>query len=385
MNKPFDEVASDKEQSKKTVRPNIVCMGDITPRSVRWLWQGRIAAGRISLIVGQPGGGKSFVTCDMAARVSTGTDWPDGSPCDVGCVLFVTAEDDPADTIRPRLDACGADTTRIHLLAGALVRRADGNDDEIMFSLSELRILEEALEHIPDCRLIVIDPIGSFMGGKTDAHRDNEVRSLLAPLAKLAERTGVAVVMVAHNRKSTASSADDTVLGSRAFTGLARSVWHLMRDPEDRHRRYLLAGKSNLAAESEGLAFSISGNPACVHWEEEAVSMSADDGMAAAQAAQQQQTNPKAIDGAIEWLTDRLSRGDEEANSLKNDAERAGHKSRTIDRAAQVVVKRRYRVGGKHGPMWWSTKSVRQENISSPENFLGELTENGELTNEPKH
>jgi putative DNA primase/helicase len=95
--------------------PIITCLADIEPREVAWLWQGRIPLGRITLLVGRPGEGKSFLTTDMAARVTSGTPWPDGSDCPQGSVVFIAAEDDPADTIRPRLDAHGADVGRLDL------------------------------------------------------------------------------------------------------------------------------------------------------------------------------------------------------------------------------------------------------------------------------
>ena len=116
-------------------------------------------------------------------RVSTGTPWPDGSHCERGSVLFITAEDDPGDTIRPRLDAHRADVSRIHLLAGTLTSDKKGEDREIRFTLQDVGVLEATLDMLPDCRLIVIDPIGSFLGGRTDAHRDNQVRGVLAPVA----------------------------------------------------------------------------------------------------------------------------------------------------------------------------------------------------------
>src|SRR5690606_14589208 len=126
----------------------------------------------------------------------------------------------------------------------------------------------------------VVDPIGSFLGGNTDAHRDNEVRGVLAPVAKLAEKSGPAVLVVAHRRKSAGSIADDLALGSRAFTGIARAVWHLSRDNENKTRRLLLPGKNNLAPEGNGLAFTIAGDPAVVVWERDPVAMSADDALA---------------------------------------------------------------------------------------------------------
>lgn len=261
-------------------RPALVCMSDVEPRPVTWLWPGRIATGRITLAVGMPGAGKSYLTCDLASRVSTGSPWPDGGKCQRGSVIFITAEDDPHDTIRPRLDAHGADVSRIHLLSGVL-QTEKGETKELIFTLADIDILGQALESIDDCRLVVIDPIGSFLGGRCDAHRDNEVRAVLAPIGKLAEQHGAAVLTVAHRRKSGGTTADDTALGSRAFTGIARSVWHLYRDTENRNRRLLLPGKCNLSVEQDGLAFSIAGEPASVHWERDRVAMHADDALAA--------------------------------------------------------------------------------------------------------
>lgn len=262
--------------------PVLTCMANVEPQTVQWLWPGRIAIGRATLLVGRPGGGKSYLTCDMTARVTTGSDWPDGSPCQCGSVILVCAEDDPGDTIRPRLDACGADVTRVHLLSAVRRVRDDGTKQEVMFTLADVEQLRKALLKVPDCRLIVVDPIGSFLGGGVDSHRDSEVRAVLAPIAMLAEKHGVALVIVAHTRKASAAAADDTALGSRAFTGLARAVWHLMHDPDNPERRLLLPGKNNLSKQGSGLAFCIAGDPVgTVLWEDQCVELSADDGLAA--------------------------------------------------------------------------------------------------------
>lgn len=310
--------------------PKLVTMADIESRPIRWLWPGRIALGRISLLVGMPGAGKSFLTCDMAARVSNGQRWPDGSLCERGSVLLVTAEDDPGDTIRPRLDALAADVSRIHQLAGLHRQEIDGSSAESVFSLGDAGALEAALKRLEDCRLIVVDPIGSFLGARTDAHRDNEVRAVLAPVAKLAEEYGPAVLVVAHRRKGGSAVADDTAMGSRAFTGIARSVWHLSRDAEDRDRRLLLPGKSNLTKEQTGLAFTIAGEPAAVQWERDPVTMTADDAMAKEQRAQGEGS---ALEEATAWLSDALAAGPRPAKELRDEAQRYGIAWRTVERA----------------------------------------------------
>ena len=324
------EDARDDDELLTASTPVLMTMANVAARSIDWLWPQRIAAGRISLLVGRPGCGKSFLTCDMASRISTGTPWPDGSPCPRGSVILISAEDDPADTVRPRLDAHRADVSRVHMLRA--VKRTDGNgiESEVMFSLADIEALESALQRCNDCRLVVVDPIGSFLGGKTDAHRDNEVRSVLAPVAALAEKYGVAVLVVAHTRKAASASADDTAMGSRAFTGIARSVWHLSRDAEDQSRRLLLPGKSNIAPEQGGLAFSIGGEPAKVHWEKDPVKMTADDALAAANGAGGETSS---LDEATAWLKESLDAGPMPAKELKQQAKGDGISLRTLERA----------------------------------------------------
>lgn len=332
--------------------PQLICLADVEPRPVRWLWRDRIASGRMSLLVGMPGGGKSFFSCDIASRISRGEPWPDGSPCERGSVLLLSAEDDPADTIRPRLDAHGADVKRVHLLAG--VKRVDpeGKLAEVCFTLDDLPILERALARIEDCRLIVIDPIGSFLGGRTDAHRDNEVRSVLAPLTKLAERIDAAVLVIAHRRKSSAGVADDSALGSRAFTGLARSVWHLSKDSDNPKRRLLLPGKCNLSAEPNGLAFSIDGDPASIQWESEPVAMNADDALAKERSHTEGGVR-SAHDEAADWLRVALADGPKPATELKRMAADDGIATRTLERAKTAIGIEHSRDGFK-GPWMWS-------------------------------
>src|SRR5207247_1769027 len=162
------------------------CLFDVEAKPVSWLWLNRIPIGCLSLLAGLPGLGKSLLTTEAAACVSSGRVWPDGGHVRTGTVLLITAEDDLAYTLRPRLDA----------------------------------------------------------------DRDNEVRSLLNPLHKIAEDRGIAILMIAHVRKGGAIYADDMVLGSRAFTALSRTVLHLVGDDQNKNRRLLLPGKNNLGPQA---------------------------------------------------------------------------------------------------------------------------------------
>lgn len=334
--------------------PILQCLADIEAAAVKWLWPGRIPLGRITLLVGRPGEGKSFLTTYMAARISTGSPWPDGSECPQGSVILISAEDDPADTIRPRLDAHYADTQRVHLLS--MVRRieADGKRHDVMFTLADLAALETALQALSDCRLLVVDPIGSFLGGRTDAHRDNEVRAVLAPVTKLAEKYGPAVLVVAHRRKSGGNIADDLALGSRAFTGIARSVWHLTRDSEDKNHRLLLPGKNNLAPEGTGLAFTICGEPPAIVWERDPVAMTADDALIVENGDECKRPGPEpeARNQAAEWLRDLLRAGPMESGKIKGEATEAGYTWRTVHRAKDELGIKPYKEQFGGSWMW---------------------------------
>ena len=156
-----------------TERIASVRMADVTPEPVRWLWPGRFALGKLSLIAGEPGLGKSFLTLDMASRVSCGAGWPcDGSVrSDPGGVVLLSAEDDLKDTIRPRLDAAGADCSRIEAMQA--IYRPDhrrGTEVAVPFTLVEhIHHMETLIRKVGACKLVVVDPVSAFLGA-TDSH-----------------------------------------------------------------------------------------------------------------------------------------------------------------------------------------------------------------------
>ncbi len=333
--------------------PVLICMADVERTEIDWLWPGRIPLGRITMLVGQPGLGKSFLTCDMTARVTTGADWPDGKKCPTGSVILICGEDDPGDTIRPRLNAHGASVNRVHLLS--MVRRIgeDGKLHEVMFTLADLPSLETALKAHRDCKLVVIDPIGSFIGGKVDTYRENEVREVLAPVAKLAEKYGATVLVVAHRRKASGNSADDLTMGSKGFTGIARAVWHLSRDPQNKERRLMLPGKNNLAREGDGLAFTIAGELPAIEWEKEPVMMNADEALAIENAGDGPGRPATNRIEAEKWLKEQLADGQKHpVKELMAAAARAGLKHRTVERAATALAVRSEKSGFGAGSCW---------------------------------
>ncbi|MCW5756978.1 MAG: AAA family ATPase [Phycisphaeraceae bacterium] len=354
-----------KPQADDRARPVLLNLADVKASPVRWLWRGRIPLGRITLLAGHPGCGKSFITCDLAARLSVGRAWPDGTTSEPGRTLLLSAEDDPADTVKPRLLAAGASCSMVDALTCSTFQ---GKERGV--TLADLDVIEDALRRHDDYRLLVIDPIGSYLGGGVDSYKDNETRAVLAPLAKLAADMNLAVLLVAHTRKAQVTRADDSVLGSRAFTGLARSVLHLAEDPETKARKLLLPGKCNLGPPCPGLAFTIEGDPATILWEPFPLNLHADDLLAASHGGEAGRTER---DDAGAWLLDLLAAGPRRARDVEEEARDAGYSLATLRRAkaATGVVARKSAFGG---PWEWAVpaqdahpppKALTSENVSA--------------------
>jgi putative DNA primase/helicase len=187
-------------------------MSDVQPERIEWLWQGRIAIGKQTLIGGEPGLGKSQITAALAAAVTTGGQWPcNEGRAPKGSVLILSAEDDAADTIRPRLDAAGADASGVHLISA--VSDIDGNGRRTFNLQADLSLLEKAIKRIADVRLVIIDPVSSYLG-RIDSHKNADVRGTLEPLGDMASRLRVAVVSITHFSKGTSQSAVNSFIGS---------------------------------------------------------------------------------------------------------------------------------------------------------------------------
>lgn len=361
VRKATEDLADQTEPTKPQLAPIdgapvVVRLSDVKPERVEWLWPGRFSLGKLTLIAGDPGLGKSFLTLDMAARVSTGCGWPDrrGERIEPGGVVLLSAEDAIADTIRPRLDAAGADVRRIVALEAIRSVRDNGRESSRTFDLSrDLPALEEAIQSVEDCRLVVIDPITAYLGG-TDSHKNAEIRGLLAPLGAIAERHRVAVVAVTHLNKSGSGPAIYRAMGSLAFAAAARAAWAVSKDNADDGRRLLLPIKNNIAPDAGGLAFRIEalgvdGCPA-VAWEPDPVSISADDALSSERGDGKGRTER---DDAAEWLTELLAHGPRPARDVERDAREAGHSIATVRRAKAAigVVSRKPAFGG---PWEWT-------------------------------
>jgi hypothetical protein len=248
-------------------------------------------------------------------------------------VIILSAEDDAADTIRPRLEAANADLDKVHILQAVRRSKPDGNTSLEHFSLeTDLVALQDAIASVEDVRLVVLDPISAYLGS-TDSHVNAKVRGLLAPLVELSHSQRVAVVAVDHLSKSN-RPALYRPNGSIAFTAAARAVWLFAKNPDDPAQRLMLPGKLNLAPDQMGLSYTLKEERqgiVAVAWGE-AVRMSAD-AVLQSEAVEQRSERLE----AMEWLREQLSAGSVSARQIHADAKAAGLAWATVRRAKDTL------------------------------------------------
>jgi len=243
-------------------RPVSVCLGDVEPEQVSWLWQGYIPLGKVTVLDSDPGEGKSTVGVDVAARVTSGALMPDATPSDLAGpadVIILSAEDGASDTIRPRADAAGADVERIHLLSDVDVRDEDGSQRRVPWLLPrDLDVLRQLIERTK-AKLVIVDPLSAYLDGKVDSYRDQDVRGALRPLADLAEALAVAILIVRHLNKAGGTNAVYRGGGSIGIIGAARSGLLIGKDPDDDtgRVRVLVRSKGNLSAQPPALRYEL--------------------------------------------------------------------------------------------------------------------------------
>lgn len=255
--KRFEAVDQDMEQAQaKQEKPAVELLrgSDLTPEPIKWLWPGWLPQGKLVLLAGAPGTGKTTAALSFAAMVTAGGSFPDGSLCQVGDVLIWSGEDDPTDTLAPRLIASGANLDRIYF-----VGNVDPQGERRPFdpAADTTRLLEVAQE-LPDLRLVIFDPVVNAVTG--NSHQNTDVRRGLQPLVDFAARAGAVLVGITHFAKGGAGL-DPTmrVIGSVAFSAVARVVLVCAKnqDKEGNERRILARSKSNLGPDDGGFAYSL--------------------------------------------------------------------------------------------------------------------------------
>jgi hypothetical protein len=310
--------------------PIIESLACVEPEIVRWIDRGRIPLGKVTVLDGDPGLGKSTLLLDYGARVSTGALMPDGSRGDIAGpagVVIMSAEDGLADTIRPRLEAARADCARI----GALTGIGMGSSADRLPTLADVAAIEAAIGRFA-AKLVIVDPLVAYLPGRADAHRDSDMRRVLAVLADLAERAGAAIVVVRHlNKRNDTGNPLYRGGGSIGIIGAARSGLLVACDPDDPigNRRVLASTKCNLTVAPPALAFHLdsgSNGVARVIWEGVANHTAGD-------LVDTPGTHITKLDEARDFLRSELATGQVAAVDLLTRATEVGIAERTLRRA----------------------------------------------------
>jgi hypothetical protein len=368
----FERLKAEAAQAQKAQRQGaelaVIRAASVKPERVKWLWPGRIPAGKVTMLDGDPGLGKSTITLDLTARLTTASPLPDGHRPDKPMGVFLlSAEDGVADTIVPRLKVAGANLELVTIV-DHVTDEGGPRPVELPTDLDRIEKYAAALLYGDDDDeewftpgLLIVDPVMAYLGGEVNAHRDQDVRRVLHRLKLMAESTGMAVVAVRHLNKMTGSSALYRGGGSIGIIGAARAGLLVGVDPDDEHRRILAVSKSNLAAKPPSLAYRVVGDDlydtARIAWDGTS-EHGADDllGRPVERPSPQQ-------DDAVEFLRGELAGGSRPAAELREEAKGKGLAWRTVQRAAEALevdMEQRPEPGRRGpGPSWWTLPNAR--------------------------
>lgn len=343
---------TNKDRNGHLVTPTLIRASDVPPEAVEWLWHPYVPRGKLTMLQGNPGEGKTFLALSLAAIVSRG--WPlpgpDGKPGEERepeSVLYLSMEDGIADTLRPRLDAQGADLDRVYFLESFLRTHSRTNEQtEEGISFQEVEALRASFEKVRPA-LMVADPIQGFIGRDVDLHRANEVRPVLAGLSRLAQEFRCAVVCLAHLRKGDAEKALFRGLGSIDIVAAARSVLLAGRDPDNPRDRAILHIKSSLAPEGPAMGYNISEG----RFEWTGLSELTTAKFFASDSATR---GPSALERAIKFLKEALIAGSVLAEEITDRAQDLGISKSSLARAkSELNVKSCRQSDGNDGAGDW--------------------------------
>jgi putative DNA primase/helicase len=318
----------------------LVTADTIEPEKVDWVWPGWLAAGKLHLIAGSPGTGKTTLCLAMASIITTAGAFPCGACVPCGSVLMWTGEDDLADSIIPRFLACGGNRSRLHFVAG--VREDDGSSRPFDPAY-DVEGLVTAARNIKDLKLLIVDPVVSAVAG--DSHKNTETRRALQPLVDFAANAGVAVLGVTHYSKGTAGrDPAERVTGSLAFVAVSRLVMVTAKPKEPGDSWRLVRAKSNIGPDGGGFEYDLQQIPVdepngifgqSIEWgaplEGSALALLAE------VEAPQVQGNSSALDAAVTWLPEMLGTGTVPVKFLEGMALERGHSWATVRRAKIVL------------------------------------------------
>lgn len=345
----------------------IVSMQDIEATSINWLWPGWLPLGKMTILAGAGGCGKTNLSLALIAIITRGGFFPDGMQCEnPGRVLIYSTEDDPADTLKPRLIANGADINRVSFIAG---RTNQQGKLEPFNPAKDFPKIEQYIKANPDLKLLMIDPIISAVSG--DMNKANDVRRSLQPLVDLANQYGFAILGITHFAKgSVNNNPADRILGSQAFSALARMAWSAARR-EVEGDFILVRAKSNISTLNGGIRYQI--EPVVILNEIETTKItwwgvidgSAKELLNTAELSGSE--NNSVVDTAKEFLIELLSTVEKmSSKEVQAQAKEAGFSSASIRRAQERLNIKPFRPHGEKG-WFWSLPKIHR--LDEPSNF----------------
>lgn len=359
----IEEVLQNAEHVKPAPPPGVILLkaSDVKVTPVRWLWKHWIARGKFHLLAGAPGQGKTTIAIGLAAAVSRGGTFPDGTSCKPGNVVIYSGEDDPADTLVPRLMAAGADLNRCRFVSATV----DGDGSRPFDPAKDMDALSAAIDDLGDIALLIADPVVGIVTG--DSNKNTETRRALQPLADLAADADCAVLGITHFTKGgQGSDPAMRVTGSVAFTALARVVIVAAKVAGEgtAPKRVMARAKSNIGPDDGGFEYHLGQTEVATGvWASrcawgDAVEGTARDLLAEPEYASAEQASAK--DAAEQFLLEALAEGITPAKTIRAEATEAGYAWRTVRRAADALGVKRTKGGMGDGWYWRLPEGVQK-------------------------
>lgn len=339
--------------TKLTYKAELRVAADIPAVPTRWLWEKWIPVGRLLILAGAGGCGKTTLAMSLAATVSNGSIWPDGTVCkNAGNVLLWSGEDGIADTVIPRLIAADANLNRINIIEG---RSGSDGRTRAFNPATDFDLLNAVAERIGNVALVILDPLISLIRG--DMHRANDVRRELQCVVEFAERHNSAVIGITHLSKGARQgSAVDQVIGSQAFSALARTVLIAAKSPNS-ETRALIRAKSNLSENRGGITYMV--EPILIGEDIETTRLQWGevlDGEAefiySELVKSSASPSKSAIEHACTFLCETLGDGPLQATEIEHRSEAAGISRATLRRAKKLLGITTTKIGMDSGWMW---------------------------------
>lgn len=308
-------------------------LDEVERREMEWLWKPFLPRGKVCILRGDPGQGKTTFALKIAAAISTGTPLPgmDGGPVIPGHVLILSAEDDVNDALAPRLDAAGADSKNVFFASDTMLGAP------LTFTNPDFIELPRGISPYPS--LIIIDPVQAFLGSSVDSHRANEVRPAMANLIKVAYDCDSTILLIEHLNKNAGGKAIHRGLGSMDFAAAVRSIMMLGTNPDNFDEKGVALVKSSYGKEGAVLGFNI--DEMGLHWDEDSSityrMITGETGGSSSKVGKSEGISPSALDEAKYFIKEVLKEGKRTSRDMYILAKGSGIKERTLQRAAKEL------------------------------------------------